>query len=281
MSAAAPAPERPLRTLLICHADTPLHEDGIARWLATDSQLAGILRVAEGRGALLRRVRRQVKRVGLPRFLDVLAFRLHYRLFVRRADAAFEGEILQRIQSRYAPVPSHVPVCTVQSPNGPEAQRFLEACAPDVTLALCKHILRPAVFSVPRHGTFVLHPGICPEYRNAHGCFWALAEGDLDKVGVTLLRIDEGIDTGPVYGYFTCQFDEVRESHFRIQHRATFENLDAVMAALREVAAGTRRAVDTRGRRSAVWGQPWLTRYLTWKAAARRRARAGHRATVS
>ena len=39
-------------------------------------------------------------------------------------------------------------------------------------------------------GTFVMHPGICPEYRNAHGCFWALANRDLARVGMTLLRAD-------------------------------------------------------------------------------------------
>ena len=48
-----------------------------------------------------------------------------------------------------------------------------------------------------------MHPGICPEYRNSHGCFWALARRDLDHVGATLLQIDEGSDTGPVYAYYT------------------------------------------------------------------------------
>ena len=30
----------------------------------------------------------------------------------------------------------------------------------------------------------------------------AMANGDLDNVGMTLLRIDRGVDTGPVFGYF-------------------------------------------------------------------------------
>jgi len=36
-----------------------------------------------------------------------------------------------------------------------------------------------------------MHPGICPEYRNSHGCFWALANDDPERVGVTLLQIDK------------------------------------------------------------------------------------------
>ena len=128
----------------------------------------------------------------------------------------------------------------------------------------------------------MLHPGVCPEYRNAHGCFWALANGDVDKVGMTLLRIDAGVDTGPVYGYFTYDYDEVAESHIVIQNRVTLDNLDAVMRTLRAVWRGEAEPVDTRGRPSATWGQPWLTSYLKWKLNARRRSRrASHRAAVS
>lgn len=269
------------RTLLICHAGTPLHEDGLARWLAADSELCGIVRISEDGGTVRRRMKRQLQRDGVLRFMDVLAFRLHYRLFVRSGDAEFERRLLDRLRARYPAIPSGVPVITVRTPNGPEAERFIRACAPGVTFALCKHILKKAVFTIPTHGTFVMHPGICPEYRNAHGCFWALAQGDVGNVGMTLLRIDEGIDTGPVYGYFRCDFDEVQESHLRIQHRSTFENLDAVMATIRDVVAGRAASLDTRGRPSAVWGQPWLTRYLSWKAAARRRAGARGSVTVS
>src|SRR5258708_4874260 len=109
-----------------------------------------------------------------------------------------------------------------------------------------------------------MHPGICPEYRNAHGCFWALARRDLDNVGMTLLRIDKGVDTGPVFGYYRYAFDERTESHVLIQLRTVFENLDVLAEKLIEIAQGTAVPFDTRGRTSAAWGQPWLTRYLSW-----------------
>ncbi len=88
-------------------------------------------------------------------------------------------------------------------------------------------------------GTFVMHPGIVPEYRNAHGCFWALVHGDLGRVGMSLLKIDAGIDTGPVYGYFTTPVNEWTESHIGIQRRMTFENLPAIAERLVEIHNGT------------------------------------------
>ena len=116
-----------------------------------------------------------------------------------------------------------------------------------------------------------MHPGICPEYRNAHGCFWALANNDRERVGMTLLRIDRGVDTGPVLGHFYCKYDERSESHIVIQHRTVFDNLDAVAKRLIEIHEGRAVTMETSGRNSAAWGQPWLTRYFHWKLEARTR----------
>ncbi len=117
-----------------------------------------------------------------------------------------------------------------------------------------------------------MHPGICPEYRNAHGCFWALARRDMGNVGMTLLRIDAGVDTGPVYGFYRFEFFDVRESHIQIQRRLVFENLAGLEAKFRELLAGTAVAIDTGGRVSRTWGQPWMSAYIRWKRAARKSA---------
>src|SRR5207247_2584388 len=122
------------------------------------------------------------------------------------------------------------------------------------------------IFELARRGTFVLHPGICPEYRNAHGCFWALVNRDLGRVGMTLLRVDKGVDTGPVYLYGSYAFDEGRESPAVIQSRVVFENLDRIGPVLVALGNGEQIAPQpTAGRKSAVWGQPRLSAYLKWK----------------
>jgi hypothetical protein len=262
-----------MRTLLICHDDDPLNREGLARWLASFSELCGVVALRERRGRLWQRVRREVRRVGPLRFLDVLAFRAYYRLFLAGRDRAWEEERLAELRAAYPPVPASVPVLTGHSPNTREAEEFIRRAAPDLVLARCKTLLKASVFSIPPRGTFVMHPGICPEYRNAHGCFWALARNDLGRVGMTLLRIDRGVDTGPVYGWYRCDPDEARDSHVVIQARVVFDNLDALRAKLEDIGAGKARALDTTGRTSGEWGQPWLTAYLAWQRQARRRER--------
>lgn len=178
------------------------------------------------------------------------------------------------MRARYPADLDAVPTVIVSSPNGEEARTFLARLRPDLVIARCKVILKPAVFQLPRVGTFVLHPGICPEYRNAHGCFWALVNRDHEHVGMTLLKADAGVDTGPIYLQAGCEIDELHESHTVIQYRVVFENLDAIGRILVALSRGERvPAVPTDGRRSAAWGQPRLTEYRRWKRAARQDAR--------
>lgn len=260
-----------MKTLLICHEGAELDREGLARWLASFSNLVGVVVLREKPQRMRRRVRREVERVGAMRFLDVLAFRLYYKLFIAAQDSDWQERKLEELRSTY-PELKNVPVLITHSPNSAEAEQFIRRLSPDIVIARCKTLLKESVFSIASRGTFVMHPGVCPEYRNAHGCFWALASNDVEKVGMTLLRIDKGIDTGPVYGYYSYPFDERTESHIRIQHRVVLENLPALEGKLGEIYEGKAVALDTRGRQSKAWGQPWLTSYLGWKRRARRGA---------
>lgn len=258
--------------VLICHEQDRLDTEGLASWLASTARLAGLIIIRDPRSRRWRAARREIRRVGWLRFLDVIAFRAYARLRLARRDQAWTTSEVERLRRRYPADLASVPRIVVSTPNADEAREFLERLQPDIAVARCKIILKQAVFSIPRVGTFVLHPGICPEYRNAHGCFWALSRRDLDRVGMTLLRVDPGIDTGPIFLHGTYAFDEVEESHSVIQYRTVIENLDAIGDVLTALCRGEDvKPVSVEGRESAVWGQPQLTAYLRWKWEARRK----------
>jgi folate-dependent phosphoribosylglycinamide formyltransferase PurN len=253
-----------MRTLLICHGRAALDRDGLARWLGSFSTFAGTVVIGEPRRRLRQRIKREIVRVGPIRFLDVVAFRLYYALALRRADRRWEQRELARLRQSYPERPE-APEVAVSSPNSAEAAAFIREARPDVVVARCKTLLKEEIFTIPRLGTYVVHPGICPEYRNAHGCFWARALGDDRNVGATLLRVDRGVDTGPVYGYYRVNVQPL-ESHVVTEHRVVLEHLDAIRDRFLDIAAGTARPIDTSGRASATWGQPWLTAYLKMRA---------------
>jgi hypothetical protein len=253
------------RIALICHHDDAFDRDLLSRWIASFAELAGIVEIEERPEVRWRRLRAERRRVGILRLLDVLAFRLYYRVALGAADAAWErGAIAHAADTWKAPDPA-TPVLRTHDPNEDAVRAFLLRIAPDLVIARCKWLLRRPIYSVPGLGTFVLHPGICPQYRNAHGCFWALASGDPGNAGMTLLAIDDGIDTGPVYGYYRYPFDALRESHVRIQRRVFLENADAMRERLLAIAAGQVAPLPAANLPSRNWGQPWLSAYLRYR----------------
>ena len=266
--------------VLLCHDDDAIDMRGLASWLAHCMRLAGIVIIQDSPRRKLLSARRERRRSGWRGLIDVLAFRLYYAVAMAPGDSRWVANAAAALEKAYPASLENVPRLFVSTPNSPETEAFLQRLQPDLVLARCKMLLRPEVFTIPRHGTFVLHPGICPEYRNAHGCFWALARRDLSRVGMTLLRVDKGVDTGPIFLQAAGVFDEVRDSHTAIQYRVVIDNLDAIARTLRAVTRGEAEPLSVAGRTSAVWGQPRLSAYLRWKRAARRERRDANRLPV-
>jgi len=85
----------------------------------------------------------------------------------------------------------------VEDLHAPETLAEVRALRPDLGLGYGGPILRPALFRIPRHGTLGIHHGRLPEYRGKKTTFWEIWEGE-PTAGVTIQRIDEGIDTGEI-----------------------------------------------------------------------------------
>lgn len=256
----------PVKTVLICHAGDELTRHGFACWLASFSDLCGIVEIHEDGSRAKQRIRAELRRVGWLRFLfDVLPYRLYSRVIDASRDRIWMQNKLAELIEKYPEMPADIEILKTVSPNTPETREFLERLAPDMAVARCKTLIREEIFAIPPDGVLILHPGICPEYRNAHGCFWALANDEPDMVGMTLLRIDAGIDTGPVYGYYSYAFDVQSDTPAIIHARVVYDNLDALREKFLEIHAGTAEVLHTEGRASGVWGQPWLSKYLKIK----------------
>jgi len=83
--------------------------------------------------------------------------------------------------------------------KNPEFLEAFKALRPDVAVvAAYGKIIPPEVLAVPKHGFLNLHPSLLPKYRGAAPVNWALIEGETET-GVSIMRLDEGMDTGPIY----------------------------------------------------------------------------------
>ncbi len=74
----------------------------------------------------------------------------------------------------------------------------LEALAPDLcVVAAYGHILPAAILDLPRFGFLNVHASLLPRHRGAAPIPGAILAGD-DLTGVTIMRIDPGLDSGPM-----------------------------------------------------------------------------------
>lgn len=80
----------------------------------------------------------------------------------------------------------------------PEAVNALAALAPDlIVVAAYGLILPPEVLALPTHGCINVHASLLPAYRGASPIAAAILDG-LEETGVSIMLMDEGMDTGPV-----------------------------------------------------------------------------------
>lgn len=74
----------------------------------------------------------------------------------------------------------------------------LTALRPDlIVVAAYGQILRPVVLNLPPHGVLNVHASLLPRWRGASPVTAAIAAGDTVS-GVSIMLLDEGLDTGPV-----------------------------------------------------------------------------------
>ncbi len=84
-------------------------------------------------------------------------------------------------------------------PKPKHVRAELEAMRPDAIVVVAYgHIFRPWLLALPPLGCVNVHFSLLPRHRGAAPVAWAILEGDAES-GVSTMRLDAGVDTGPVY----------------------------------------------------------------------------------
>ena len=92
----------------------------------------------------------------------------------------------------------NVPVLQPERPTGDAFYRSIRELEPDVGVVVAYgHILKPELLAIPSRGMVNVHPSLLPELRGAAPIEWAIMNG-LEKTGVTIMLMDEGLDSGPI-----------------------------------------------------------------------------------
>jgi methionyl-tRNA formyltransferase len=91
-----------------------------------------------------------------------------------------------------------LPLSQPQTLEAPEGREALAHWSPDVLVVAAYGLMLPAeVLALPRFGCLNIHASLLPRWRGAAPIQRALLAGDAET-GVTIMRMDSGLDTGPV-----------------------------------------------------------------------------------
>ncbi|MEZ4450749.1 MAG: methionyl-tRNA formyltransferase [Nannocystaceae bacterium] len=75
-----------------------------------------------------------------------------------------------------------------------------------IVVAAYGRILPPAILEIPRLGCINVHASLLPRWRGAAPIQRAVLAGDLET-GVAIMKMEEGLDTGPVYRMVSTPID--------------------------------------------------------------------------
>ncbi|MET8201077.1 methionyl-tRNA formyltransferase [Micromonospora taraxaci] len=180
--------------------------------------------------------------VAVPALAAVAASRHELVAVVTRPDApAGRGRGLSRSPVGEWADEHGVEVLTPARPREPEFLDRLRALAPDcVPVVAYGALVPPAALEIPRHGWINLHFSLLPAWRGAAPVQHAVLHGD-ELTGASVFQLEEGLDTGPVYGTLT---DEIRaaDTSGDLLGRLADSGAGLLVAVLDAIADGTARA---------------------------------------
>lgn len=152
-------------------------------------------------------------------------------------------------------------VIEVPSVNSERTIAELRRLRPCVVVVNGTRIIQEKVLQAIAAVFLNTHAGITPMYRGVHGGYWALACGDAGNCGVTIHRVDKGIDTGSIVAQ--TSIGPTAQDTF-----ATYPLLQIASAipllrrAVTDALAGHISVLAPRSSRSELWTHPTAWQYL-------------------
>lgn len=140
------------------------------------------------------------------------------------------GKEMQVTPVKACALKHNIPVFQPVKIKTPEAVEVLKSYEAQLfVVAAFGQILSKEILDMPEFGCINIHASLLPKYRGAAPIQWAIIEGE-KETGVTLMQMDEGLDTGDMLAKCIVPIDD----------RETGESLFDKLAA-----AGARLLVDT------------------------------------
>jgi methionyl-tRNA formyltransferase len=140
-------------------------------------------------------------------------------------------QILTPPEVKACAVKYDIPVYQPEKIKGSNALEIIQSLNPDIIVVVAYgKILPNEILNAAKYGCINVHASLLPKYRGAAPIQWAVLNGD-KTTGVSIMQMDEGLDTGDVLLVKETQID-INETSAELFDRLSILGADALLEAL-------------------------------------------------
>lgn len=117
---------------------------------------------------------------------------------------AGRGQVLRPSAVKEVAIKHNLPLFQPETLKSSDEQEKLKKLHADLMIVVAYGLILPKpVLCIPRLGCINIHASLLPRHRGAAPIQRAILAGD-DKTGITIMQMDEGLDTGPMLYQKEC-----------------------------------------------------------------------------
>ena len=158
-------------------------------------------------------------------------------VFTRRDKPVGRKQILTAPPVKQLAEQHGIPVYQPRTLRDGSSDDVIRELAPDIIVVVAYGcIIPPQLLHVAPYGCINLHVSLLPKYRGSAPIQWAVLNGD-ERTGVSIMQLDEGLDTGDVLMVEPVEIDP-EETSGQLFDRVSALGAKTLVAALEKLQAG-------------------------------------------
>lgn len=163
--------------------------------------------ILEDEVSIVKIIKGRIKKFGFFKVVNQLLFQLTISKLLKTMSKKRITALKKHYKLFVEPITDEK-LLNVTSVNDSECIAAIKKINPDVIIVNGTRIISSKVLESTKALFINTHVGITPQYRGVHGAYWALVTNDKENCGVTIHKVDKGIDTGEIVKQSTIEISK-------------------------------------------------------------------------
>ena len=158
-------------------------------------------------------------------------------VFTREDKPVGRKQVLTAPPVKQLAVQNGIPVWQPKTLRDGAAEQIVRELAPEIVVVVAYgRLIPPEILALPKYGCINLHVSLLPKYRGSAPIQWAVLNGDA-QTGVTIMQLNEGMDTGDILMVFPVEIDP-EETSGELFDRVSAQGAKTLLECLQAIEAG-------------------------------------------